>query len=107
MEELNEPILQRRGSFGDFEVYGTLFKEKESKKRSWHLVLLPSAGGQVSSDYWVSGTEFRRVVQSNLLQNQPTHMNEFLIGEATNDLPPAERQSALDAIAVWEGESKG
>ena len=101
-----EPIASRAGSFGEFVTYGVLFQRRGSAAReplTWLLTLVEPASlghSDLVREYWVHGTEFRRVLQERLLDFDAK--STFVLDDATTEPPETEKRAALEAIAAWE-----
>jgi hypothetical protein len=103
-EPIYEPIAQRIGVFEGITVYGTKFKETNTDEIIWQVTLTTDQRPE-NSDYWISGTEFRRIVQARLLEGfRP--VSTFVLEKAPIEPPIAEKQAALGAIAAWENKKQ-
>jgi hypothetical protein len=101
--KLDRPIMMRHGVFDDYAIYGNLFEEW-SGRRYWILNLVQGSTEYSESSehsYWVSGDEFRSILEGKLLENLAPS-STIMLGEVVRDLPLAERQAALKAIGIWE-----
>ena len=88
----------RRGSFGDYEMFGFQY-EGESGKLGWLVTAWPTGRDPVHT-YWVYDGEF---LLSNV-QHGYNYTDRTLIetfGPAT-EMEPKEKQAILQAIAEWE-----